>query len=63
MGQLQRLLVGRLRVCGEDVVVGLRPADAQHAPEGAHQLILQLQLLLRRGSGAAAIQYQDGVLD
>jgi hypothetical protein len=60
---MQRLFVQRRRRLREYIVVGLRPAHAEHPPEGPLQLVLELQLLLRRGAGATPVQYQDRVLD
>jgi hypothetical protein len=62
-GPVQGLLIGGTRVSCEDVVVGLRPAEAEDAAEGAHELVLELKLLLGRGTGAAAVEDEDGVLD
>ena len=60
---VHRLVVGRLRTAGKHVVVGLRPAQSEHAAERSHQLVLQLHLLRRRRSGATPVQHKDGVLD
>ena len=62
-GPVQGLLDRWARAAGEDVVVGLGPAEAEDAAEGAHELILELKLLLGRGAGAAAVEDEDGVLD
>ncbi len=60
---VHRLVVGRLRTAGKHIVVGLRPSQSKHAAERSHQLVLQLHLLRRRGSGATPVQHKDGVLD
>ena len=62
-GPVQGLLVGGARVSGEDVVVGLGPAEAEDTAEGSHELVLELKLLFGRGAGTAAVEDEDGVLD
>ena len=63
-GPVLLLLVGGLRVAGEDVVIQLRPADAEHAAEGAQQLVLHLQQFVGGAVGdAAAVEDEDGVGD
>lgn len=62
-GPVEGLLVGGRGRAGEDIVVGLRPGQAQDAAEGSLQLVLQLKLLLGRGAGAASVDDDDGVQD
>lgn len=62
-GPVQCLVVRGSRVPGEDVVVGLRPAQTEDATEGAHELVLQLKLLFGSGAGASAVQDDQSVLD
>jgi len=62
-GPVKGLLDGGARVAGEDVVVGLGPGEADDTSEGAHELVLELKLLLGCGASAAAIEDEDGVLD
>ena len=60
---MQGLLNGGLGSSGEDVVVGLRPSKADDPSEGAHELILELKLLLGSGTCAAPVEDEEGVLD
>ncbi len=62
-GPGHRLCVRGGGCAGEDIVVGLGPGQAEDATEGPHQLVLHLQLKLRRGAGAAPVQHDDGVQD
>ncbi len=63
IGQFSAWIVRGRGTAGKYVVVDLRPAQAEDAAEGAHQLVLHLHLLLGSGTGAAAIEDKQCVLD